>query len=483
MAHLPSPALLTDLYQLTMAQGYWRTGLADREAVFHLTFRRCPFGGEYAVCCGLATAADWLNQFQFEGDDLRFLAQQTGSDGRPLFDPAFLDFLRPQRLTCDLDAMPEGTLVFSHEPLVRVRGPLWQAQVIETALLNIINFQTLIATKAARVCDAAAGQPVIDFGLRRAQSPGGGLEASRAAYIGGCHGTSNVLAGKLFGIPVRGTHAHSWVMAFGDELTAFRQYSAALPNNCVLLVDTYDTRRGIENAIIVGRELRERGHDLLGVRLDSGDLVALSQMARVLLDAAGFLETKVVASGDLDEHEITRLKRAGATIDVWGVGTRLVTAHDQPALGGVYKLSALRDEQGQWQHRIKRSEVTVKVSDPGILQVRRFRAGGHLLADALYDEMMGMDQSQLVPFDRGHHWSAPVDAVPADLLEPAFRRGRCVAEIPSPTGIRRFAATQLTELPADVRRLVNPVPYLVGHEPRLAALKDGLLAQVEDRLR
>ena len=214
---------------------------------------------------------DWLNQFRFEGDDLHYLAEQTGNDGRPLFDPGFLDFLRPQQFTCDVDAMPEGTLAFPHEPLVRVRGPLWQAQLIETALLNIINFQTLIATKAARVCYAAAGQPVIDFGLRRAQGIDGGLAASRAAYIGGCHGTSNVLAGRLFGIPVRGTHAHSWVMAFGDELAAFRHYAAAMPNNCIFLVDTYDTRRGVEHAIQVGRELRERGHELLGVRLDSGD--------------------------------------------------------------------------------------------------------------------------------------------------------------------------------------------------------------------
>jgi nicotinate phosphoribosyltransferase len=480
---MQSPALLTDLYQLTMAQGYWKAGLAEREAVFHLTFRRCPFGGQFAICSGLATALDWLQQFQFEGDDLGYLGQQTGSDGRPLFEEAFLDFLRPQRLACDLDALPEGTLAFPHEPLIRVRGPLWQAQVIETALLNIVNFQTLIATKAARICRAAEGRPVIDFGLRRAQGIDGGLTASRAAYIGGCHGTSNVLAGRMFGIPIRGTHAHSWVMAFGDELAAFRNYASAMPNNCVFLVDTYDTHRGVENAITVGRELRAAGHELLGIRLDSGDLTALSRDARAMLDTAGFGAAKIVASSDLDEHEIARLNRVGAKIDIWGVGTRLVTGHDQPALGGVYKLSALRDEAGQWQHRLKRSEVTIKVSDPGILQVRRFRESGRLLADALYDELMGFGATNLPSIDRGRTWTIPAGAEWSDLLVPVMRRGRLVAQSPSPTAIREFAATQLTALPEETRRLDNPSPWFVGHEPRLAALKESLLAQVEDQLR
>jgi nicotinate phosphoribosyltransferase len=476
---MQSPALLTDLYQLTMAQGYWRAGLAEREAVFHLTFRRCPFGGGYAIACGLAAALDWLEEFQFEGDDLRYLAGQTGSDGRPLFHEKFLDFLRSGRLACDLDALPEGTLAFPHEPLVRVRGPLWQAQVIETALLNIINFQTLIATKAARVCHAAAGQTVIDFGLRRAQGIDGGLAASRAAYIGGCHGTSNVLAGRMFGIPIRGTHAHSWVMAFDDELTAFRQYAAAMPNNCVFLVDTYDTHRGVANAIVVGRELRERGHELLGVRLDSGDLCELSKDARAMLDAAGFPQAKIVASSDLDEHEITRLKAAGAKIDVWGVGTRLVTAHDQPALGGVYKLAALRDEQGEWQHRIKRSEVTIKVSDPGILQIRRFHRDGRLLADALYDELMGFDGLEIVAYDGSRSMRLPADSKASDLLVPVLRRGRRMYDPPTPTAAREFAAGQLGQLDEEVLRLDSPATYFVGQEPRLATLKEKLLANID----
>jgi nicotinate phosphoribosyltransferase len=475
-----SPALLTDLYELTMAQGYWRAGLADREGVFHLTFRRSPFGGGFAIACGLAAAVEWLAQFQFEGDELRYLAEQTGGDGKALFDERFLDFLRAGRLTCDLDALPEGTLCFPHEPLVRVRGPLWQAQVIETALLNIINFQTLIATKAARVCNAAAGQTVIDFGLRRAQGIDGGLAASRAAYIGGCHGTSNVLAGRMFGIPIRGTHAHSWVMAFDDELTAFRQYAAAMPNNCVFLVDTYDTHRGVANAIVVGRELRERGHDLQGIRLDSGDLCQLSKDAREMLDAAGFPNAKIVASSDLDEHEIARLKAAGAKIDVWGVGTRLVTAHDQPALGGVYKLAALRDERGEWQHRIKRSEVTIKVSDPGILQIRRFHRDGRLLADALYDELMGFEEREFVLPGEAQHWQMPADTESCDLLVPVLRRGRPVCDLPLPAEARSFAATQLEQLDEAIRRLENPAAYLVGQEPRLASLKQELLASIGD---
>ncbi|MDX1947042.1 MAG: nicotinate phosphoribosyltransferase [Pirellulaceae bacterium] len=481
MLHPHSLVLLTDLYQLTMAQGYWKSKLADREAVFHLTFRRCPFGGQFGLACGLATVIDWLNQFRFEGDDLHYLSQQIGSDGQPLFDPGFLDFLRPQRFTCDVDALPEGTLAFPHEPLVRVRGPLWQAQVIETALLNIINFQTLIATKAARVCYAAAGQPVIDFGLRRAQGIDGGIAASRSAYIGGCQATSNVLAGRLFGIPIRGTHAHSWVMAFGDELAAFRHYAAAMPNNCVFLVDTYDTRRGVEHAIQVGRELRERGHELIGVRLDSGDQAELSIMARGMLDEAGFPQAIVVASSDLDEHEILKLKAAGARIDSWGVGTRLVTGHDQPALGGVYKLSALMDEDGVWRRRIKRSEITIKVSDPGILQVRRYEQGGKLLADSLYDELMGIDaqEPRIVAYDRSGGLDVPAGCQARDLLVPVFRRGKLVYEFPGVEAAREHAQRELARLDDSVRRIDEPRQYPVGLELQLARLKDRMIAEVE----
>ena len=382
-------SLLTDLYQLTMAQGYWREGIADREACFYLSFRRCPFRGAYAVACGLADAVDLLKSLQFGEEDLDYLATLCGNDDRPLFQPAFLTWLGQQRFTCDVDAVPEGSLVFAHEPLLRVVGPLAMAQIVETPLLNILNFQTLIATKAARIVSAAGG-PVIEFGLRRAQGIDGALSASRAAWVGGVSGTSNLLAGRLHGIPVRGTHAHSWVMVFEDELDAFERYAEAMPNNCVFLVDTYDTVQGVHRAVLAAHRLRAQGHELVGIRLDSGDMGELAEQARTILDEAGFPDAVVVGSNDLDEHRIAVLRARGAPVGVWGVGTRLVTGHDQPALGGVYKLSAIRDAGGRWSPRLKRSDSPVKVSYPGLLAVRRYRdaATGALLGDLLYDEAL-----------------------------------------------------------------------------------------------
>ncbi len=307
MAPGTSWALLTDLYELTMACGYWRCGLAEREAVFYLSFRENPFGHSFSLACGLAHAVEMLENFRFGPDELEYLRSLVGVDGRSLLDAAFLNYLGQLRLTVDLDAVPEGTAVFPHEPLVRVRGPLLQAQLLESILLNVVNFQTLVATKAERICHAAGKGSVVEFGLRRAQGESGALAASRAAYVGGCVGTSNVLAGRLFGIPVRGTHAHSWVMSFETELAAFAAYAEVLPNNCTFLVDTYDTRLGLQHAIAVAQRLQARGHRLVGVRLDSGDLVALSQLARRMLDAAGLRDAVIVASNDLDEYQITAL--------------------------------------------------------------------------------------------------------------------------------------------------------------------------------
>ncbi|RYF55329.1 MAG: nicotinate phosphoribosyltransferase, partial [Cytophagaceae bacterium] len=332
-----SLSLLTDLYQVTMAYGYWKSGTAEKEAVFNLYFRKNPFGGGFTVACGLANAIGYVTHFGFTKKDLRYLRTLTGSDGEPLFETAFLDYLGALKLTVDIDAMPEGTVVFPNEPLVRVRGPILQCQLLETPLLNLINFETLIATKAARLRLVADTDTLLEFGLRRAQGVDGGMTASRAAYIGGCDATSNVLAGKHYDIPVRGTHAHSWVMSFDSELEAFETYADVLPNNVTLLVDTYDTIQGVRNAIEAGQRLRERGYRLSGIRLDSGDLAYLSIEARKLLDAAGFTDTAIVASNDLDETIINSLKQQGAKITVWGVGTKLVTAYDQPALGGVYK--------------------------------------------------------------------------------------------------------------------------------------------------
>ncbi len=291
------------------------------------------------------------------------------------------------QLKIDIDAMPEGTVAFPHEPLLRVRGPIIECQILETALLNILNFQTLIATKASRVVHAAQGDQVLEFGLRRAQGIDGALAASRAAYIGGCHATSNVLAGKLFGIPVRGTHAHSWVMSFENELEAFAAYAQAMPNNCVFLVDTYDTLEGVRNAIRIGNVLRDSGHRMVGIRLDSGDLAQLSVDARKLLDEAGFTDASIVASNDLDEKLIESLKHQGAKISIWGVGTKLVTAYDQPALGGVYKLGAIQDSDGRWVPKIKLSEQLIKTSTPGILQVRRYFHQGCMAADRIWNEL------------------------------------------------------------------------------------------------
>src|SRR6185437_4658573 len=324
-------ALLTDLYQLTMACGYWRSGKTQQEAVFHLFFRKQPFNGGFTIACGLSDVVQYLRGFRFERSDLDYLRGLTGNDKKPLFAPAFLKYLAGLRLHLDVDAIPEGTVVFPQEPLLRVRGSILEAQLVETALLNLLNFPSLIATKAARVCSSAQGDPVIEFGLRRAQGIDGALTASRAAYIGGCAGTSNVLAGKLFGIPIKGTHAHSWVMSFENEPEAFEAYAKALPNNSIFLVDTYDTLQGIRHAIEAGKLLRKRGHKFSGIRLDSGDLAYLSIKARQMLDAAGFKNAVIVGSNDLNEHLIASLKQQGAKINVWGVGTMLVTAYDQPA--------------------------------------------------------------------------------------------------------------------------------------------------------
>lgn len=474
-----SLTLLTDLYQLTMAQAYWASGSSDKEAVFHLFFRKNPFDGGFAVSCGQARAAQCLSSFRFTAEDVGYLATLSGNDGRPLFDPEFLKKLESLELALDVDTVPEGTVVFPHEPLVRVRGPILHAQLVETVLLNAINFETLIATKAARVCLAARGDKVIDFGLRRAQGFDGGLSASRAAFVGGCSGTSNVLAGRLFGIPAQGTHAHSWVMSFPSELEAFAAYAEAQPNNCVLLIDTYDTLEGARNAARVGRRLRERGHDLAGVRLDSGDLAWLSIEVRKILDAAGFAETAIVASNNLDEHVIASLKEQGAAIDVWGVGTRLVTGGDEPALGGVYKLGAVRRPGDPWQHRLKLSEQAVKTTNPGVQQVRRYENDDGLVADVIYDEKQGPgDETSVVdPVDPTRLKRIPSDARATDLLEPVMRAGRILSADVSLEDSRARAAAQLGRLHVGIKRFVNPHQYPVGLAPELRELKTRLIKE------
>jgi len=472
-------ALVTDLYQLTMAQAYRSSGKAETEAVFHLFFRRNPFGGGFAVACGLARIIDLLQDYRFGEEDLAYLARQTGNDGRPLFDAAFLRELAGLRLSCDVDGVPEGTVVFPYEPLVRVRGPLLQAQLVETALLTFVNFETLIATKAARVVLAARGDEVIDFGLRRAQGIDGGLSASRAAFVGGCTATSNVLAGRLLGLPVRGTHAHSWVMAFAGEEESFEAWARAQPNNCVFLVDTYDTLEGVRRAAAVALRMRERGYRAIGIRLDSGDLAYLSIEARRILDAAGLPELKIVASNDLDEHLIASLKEQGARIDVWGVGTRLVTGGDQAALGGVYKLGAVREPGGAWRHKVKVSEQAAKTSNPGIQQVRRFSGPGGFLADVIYDEDTGLADAPMVvdPLDPTRRKHIPAGTPYEDLLLPVVRAGRVVYEAPPLAAVQARAREQVGRLHPGIRRFVNPHQYPVGLALELHELKTRLVLE------
>ena len=478
-----SSALLTDLYELTMALGYWREGRAEQEAAFHLYFRTAPFRGGYTIACGLEPALAYLEELRFTDKDLGYLATLRGVDDLPLFPREFLGALGNVRLALDVDMVAEGTVVFPNEPLVRVRGPLLQAQLVETALLTHIGFPTLVATKAARMCLAADGGEVLEFGLRRAQGPDGGLSASRAAFVGGCSSTSNVLAGQRFGIPVKGTHAHSWVMVFDDELEAFTAYADAMPNNVVFLVDTYDTLDGVRHAIEVGHRLRARGHRLLGVRLDSGDLAYLSTETRGLLDAAGFTDTAILASNELDEHLIESLRQQGAAITVWGVGTRLATAYDQPSLGAVYKLTAIRDGSGDWTPRVKVSEQAAKTTNPGLLQVRRYletrprATRGAYAGDMLIDELSppNGDATMVDPLDLTRRKRFAADAPYTLLLQPVMRGGKRVREPAPLSEARDQVQKELGGFHAGIKRLVNPHRYPVGLERGLHDRKTALV--------
>ncbi|PYL08700.1 MAG: nicotinate phosphoribosyltransferase [Verrucomicrobia bacterium] len=468
-----------------MACGYWKAGVNDYEAAFHVTFRENPFGGQFTVACGLATAIDFLRSFQFTETEIAYLASQRGNDGKPLFDSGFLDYLRNLRLRCDIDAIPEGTLVFPNEPLVRVRGPIAQCQLLETALLNICNFESLIATKAARVCMAAENDPVIEFGLRRAQGVDGGFTAARAAYIGGCAGTSNLQAGQRFGIQVSGTQAHSWIMFFENEREAFEQYARAMPNNCIFLVDTYNSIEGVRHAIDVAGQLREQGHEMIGVRLDSGDRVALSIEARRMLDQAGFTSAKIVCSGDLDEYIIADMKQNAAKIDVWGVGTKLTTGQPDAALGGIYKLGAVRRPGGQWQYRIKLSDEHAKTSFPGSLQVRRFhQPDGRFIADAIYETDHGIGEPcEIVAIETKKETKIPAKTYYSDLLVAVFRRGELVYEAPNIEVSREYARQQLSCAPPEILQLKKPAPYKIGLERSLHELRSKLIARAKEQCR
>ncbi len=460
-------ALTTDLYQLTMAQGYWRHGRHLDRASFYLSIRHTPFDGGFAVAAGLEQVVEFLLDLRFEPEDVEYLRSLAGSDGRPLFDRGFLDALPRLDLSVSLASVPEGTAVFAREPLLRVEAPLLVGQLIETPVLNIFNFQTLVATKAARLCHIAApGQPVLEFGLRRAQGFDGGLSASRAAYVGGCVATSNVEAGQRFGIPVRGTHAHSWVQAFDSEREAFDAFAETMPNNCVLLVDTYDVERGIEHAIATARVLEGRGQRLLGIRLDSGDLLLQSRAARRRLDEAGLQDVAIVVSDNLDEKKILALRRAGAAIDTWGVGTCLVTAAGAGALGGVYKLSAIKRAGGaRWRPVFKFGAGVGKRSLPGRLQVRRYRAAdGALERDVIHALEQRGDAAGLD------------DPGGRDLLLPVLEEGRLLGPLPSLDAAREAAGREVASLPPALLDLEARGPAPVEVTPGLLEQCDSLAA-------
>lgn len=476
-------ALLTDLYQLTMAQGYWESGKTDDMACFHMYFRENPFKGGFAIACGMAQLAEMVETFSFSDDDIEYLASLPAPGTGMLFDPAFLEYVRALELDVDIDAVHEGTVVFAGEPLVRVMGPIMHCQLLETALLNCVNFQTLIATKAARVCLAAGDAPVAEFGLRRAQGAGGGLWASRAAVVGGCASTSNVLAGKLYGIPVSGTHAHSWVMSFSSELEAFRAYAKAMPENCVLLVDTYDVKQGIENAVTVGLEMRERGDRLAGIRIDSGDLAWLSKMARARLDEAGLSDCGIVLSNDLDEYTIQSLRDQGASVTSYGVGTKLATAYDQPTLGGVYKLSATKNAgEAVWRDRIKITEQAAKLTVPGVLDVRRYyHEDGRLAGDMVFDANHGVSERELIvdPSDSLRRKVLSGKRFET-LLTPLARSGKAVLEAGDRDAMsaRERAFAQVATLDESQKRMLNPHSYPVGLECGLFERRNNLVVQL-----
>nr|MDD6335153.1 nicotinate phosphoribosyltransferase [bacterium] len=467
--------LLTDLYQLTMMQGYLRCGKQDEMAVFDVFFRHIDDFSEYAVVAGLEQAVEYIRDIHFGPEELDYIRNLH------IFDEDFLEYLKNFRFEGDIDAMPEGTICFPGEPLVRVKAKLPQAQLIETALLNIVNHQTLIATKASRVVYAAQNTAVMEFGLRRAQGPDAGLYGARAAIIGGCDSTSNVLAGQMFDVAVKGTHAHSWVMSFPSELEAFRAYADVFPDGCMLLVDTYDAlKSGMPNAIKVFNELRAKGHEPVGIRIDSGDLAYLSKQARRMMDEAGFPNTIVCASGDLDEELIWDLRAQGAAIDIWGVGTKMITSKNNPALGGVYKLSAL-EENGQLVPKIKISESQWKITNPGVKQVwRLYDADGMATADLVTLEDEVIDESRpLTIFDPVETWKRMTltDFTARPLLQPVLRKGEVVCDLPPLNEIKKYAKKEMATLWEEYKRLKNPHIFKVDLSDKLYALKQELLSR------
>ena len=470
--------LLTDLYEITMMQGYFKSGKKDF-AVFDAFYRKNPCDGGYAICAGLEQVIDYIEHLHFDADDIAYLRSLK------IFDEDFLAYLSDFHFSGDIYAIPEGSVMFPREPMLKVVAPIMEAQLIETAVLNIINHQSLIATKAARVCYAAKGDGVMEFGLRRAQGPDSGTYGARAAVIGGCKGTSNVLAGQLFDVPVLGTHAHSWIMSFPDEYTAFETYAKLYPNSCTLLVDTYDTlKSGVPNAIRVFEEMRKAGtlSKNYGIRMDSGDLAYLSKKARLMLDEAGFPDAVIAASNDLDEYLIESLKQQGAAITSWGVGTNLITSKDNPSFGGVYKLAAIQDKKGNFIPKIKLSENIEKVTNPGNKTFYRIydKASGKIRADliCLADEVFD-ESKDLKLFDPNAPWKKT--RLPGgsytmrEMLIPVFKNGKAIYRSPSVMEIQQICNREKASLWDETKRFTNPHEIHVDLSQKLYDMKTALL--------
>ena len=476
--------LLTDLYELTMMQGYYEKG-QNENVIFDVFFRQNPCNNGYSVCAGLDQVIDYIKNLHFTYDDVDYLR------GLGIFKEDFLHYLSGFHFSGDIYAIPEGTVVFPKEPLLKVVAPIMEAQLVETAILNIINHQSLIATKTSRIVFAANGDGIMEFGLRRAQGPDAGLYGARAAMIGGCVGTSNVLAGQMFDVPVMGTHAHSWIMSFPDEYTAFKTYAEMYPDNCTLLVDTYDTlKSGVPNAIRVFQEFKDAGKPLIkyGIRLDSGDLAYLSKEARKMLDEAGFPEATICASNDLDEFLLHDLKMQGAAIDSWGVGTNLITSKDCPSFGGVYKLAAIQNEKGEFVPKIKISENTEKITNPGNKTIYRIyeKASGKIKADliCLADEVFDPEETMII-FDPTDTWKKTKVLGGTyelrELLVPVIKNGKSIYKSPSVMELRDYCRQEQNTLWDESRRFVNPQKVYVDLSQPLYDMKKALLEEMSEK--
>ncbi len=474
--------LLTDLYELTMMQGYYYKQSQNETVIFDVFFRQNPCNNGYSVCAGLDQVISYIKNLNFTYEDVDYLR------GLGIFSEEFLHYLSGFHFSGDIYAIPEGTVIFPKEPLLKVVAPIMEAQLVETAILNIINHQSLIATKTSRIVFAANGSGIMEFGLRRAQGPDAGLYGARAAMIGGCIGTSNVLAGQLFDVPVMGTHAHSWIMSFEDEYTAFKTYADMYPDNCTLLVDTYDTlKSGVPNAIRVFQECKKEGHVLekYGIRLDSGDLAYLSKEARKMLDDAGFPDALICASNDLDEYLLHDLKLQGARIDSWGVGTNLITSKDCPSFGGVYKLAATMDKNGEFIPKIKISENTEKITNPGNKTIYRIydKATGKIRADLIcfVGEESDTDQDLLL-FDPIETWKKTKlpggSYTMREILVPIFRNGECIYQSPSVMEIADYCRQEKNTLWEETKRLFYPHEVHVDLSQKLYDVKKSLLDEM-----